>query len=112
MPFGDRLRDLRNENDLKQKDLGKIIGVAKSTVSQWESGGRTPDASTLIKLADFFKVSVDYLLDRTNYSLMGDDLKEWREIIEKAASSGIKPVYIKHFIETHVNLAADMAKKK
>lgn len=66
MTFGERLFQLRNEHGLRQEDIGKIVGVVKSAVSQWESGGRTPDPNTLQRLADYFKVTVDYLLGRTN----------------------------------------------
>lgn len=60
------LRDLRKGRNLTMKSLGAIIGVAESTISQYESGKREPDFSTLQKLADYFNVSVDYLLGRTD----------------------------------------------
>lgn len=44
------------------KELGEIIGVAESTVSQYETGKREPDFETLLKLGEYFEVSVDYLL--------------------------------------------------
>lgn len=44
------------------KELGEIIGVAESTISQYETGKREPDFETLLKLGEFFNVSVDYLL--------------------------------------------------
>lgn len=58
------LRILRKERGLKLKQLGEIIGVAESTVSLYEQGKREPDNATLKKLADYFEVSVDYLLGR------------------------------------------------
>jgi transcriptional regulator with XRE-family HTH domain len=108
MSFGDRLRELRTEKELRQEDLGKIVGVVKSTVSQWESGERTPDASTLLKLADFFKVSIDFLLDLTKYNLRDEALEEWNEVIKKAINYGINPEQVKTMLDIHWK----MAKKK
>lgn len=59
------LRLLRKEHGLSLKALGKIIGVAESTLSLYETGKRQPDQNILISLAEFFGVSIDYLLGRT-----------------------------------------------
>lgn len=59
-----KLKDLREDRDLKQKDLAKILGIAQNTYSQYETGVISLTAEVLIKLADYYKVSVDYLLDR------------------------------------------------
>ncbi|MCL6488230.1 MAG: helix-turn-helix domain-containing protein [Alicyclobacillus mali] len=49
-----------------QEEFGRKLNISKVTVSSYESGVRTPDAKTLIKIADLFDVSVDYLLGRTD----------------------------------------------
>ena len=59
-----RIRELREESGLKLKELSKIIGVSESTMSLYENGKHEPDSTTLIKIADYFKVSLDYLLCR------------------------------------------------
>lgn len=56
------LRTLRKNKGLSMKELGEIIGVAESTVSQYETGKREPDFETLLKLGEYFNVTVDYLL--------------------------------------------------
>lgn len=61
-----RIRELRKERNLTMKRLGEAIGVAESTISLYENGKRQPDNDTLQKLADYFNVSVDYLLGRTD----------------------------------------------
>lgn len=61
-----RLRSLRLERGLTQEELGRAVGVGKTTISQYENGVRTPDAEMLDRLASFFDVSVDYLLERTD----------------------------------------------
>ena len=60
--FGDRLKKLRIEKNLSQDELGKICGVAKNTVSYWETNNTEPSIQIIIKLAQFFGVSTDYLL--------------------------------------------------
>ena len=60
------LRGIREDNDIKQKDIAKYLNVSQNTYSQYETGVISLTAEVLIKLADFYNVSVDYLLDRTN----------------------------------------------
>lgn len=62
--FGKRLQELRKEHGLKQKDFAQTIGYSQSQISQWETGVNEPTASALIKIADYFDISVDYLLGR------------------------------------------------
>lgn len=57
-----RLAELRTAKHLSQTDLGKIFNVAQNTVSQWELGTRNIDNNMLIRLADYYQVSIDYLL--------------------------------------------------
>ena len=57
-----KLRELRKNCGLTMKELGAEIGVAESTISQYETGKRQPDDESLLKLGEFFGVSVDYLL--------------------------------------------------
>lgn len=60
------LKELREENKLSQKQFANKFGVAQSTVGGWESGAREPSFERLIKLADYFQVSTDYLLGTTD----------------------------------------------
>lgn len=61
-----RLRELRLENGLLQKEVAKSIGVSTASYGFYENGVNKPDPDTLIKLADFFEVSLDYLLCRSD----------------------------------------------
>ena len=56
------LKKLREENGLSRKDLGEILGTAEQTIDQYESGSLQPDFQMLMKLAEFFHTSVDYLI--------------------------------------------------
>ncbi len=60
--FGKKLKELRLEQGLSQKELGKIFGVCNQTISFWEIGCREPDLDNLLKIARHFEVSVDDLL--------------------------------------------------
>lgn len=64
--FGKKLNSLRKELHLRQEDMAKHLGIARTTYAMYEQGNREPDYNTLQKLADFFNVSVDYLLGRTD----------------------------------------------
>lgn len=64
--FGEILRHLREQADISQEDLGKAVKCAKSTISQYELNKRNPDLNTLTAIADYFDISVDYLLGRTD----------------------------------------------
>ncbi len=74
---GERLRKLRIEKKVSQPKLAEILDVDVSTIGKWEIHNATPSARTLIELADFFNVSVDYLLGREtenkNISLAFDE---------------------------------------
>ena len=56
------LRLLRKEKGLSMKELGETLGLAESTISQYETGKREPNQATLRALADYFHVTIDYLL--------------------------------------------------
>lgn len=64
--LGQRIKKLREDKDMSQVELGKLVNVGNTTISQWESGKRSPDIETVKKLANIFGVSSDYLLGRTN----------------------------------------------
>ena len=60
------LRAIREDRDIKQKQLAEILNVSQNTYSQYETGVISLTAEVLVKLADYYNVSVDYLLDRTD----------------------------------------------
>ncbi len=62
---GRKLAYLRKQRGLTQEKLAELLGTSKITVSFWERDARVPEVDMLIKIADFFDVAVDYLLDRT-----------------------------------------------
>lgn len=64
--IGERLKELRKERKLTQTELGNKINVTKVSISGYENGNRSPDTDTLQRLADYFDVTTDYLLGRSN----------------------------------------------
>lgn len=71
-----RLKQLREQKRLSQDGLAMIMNVSQSTISAYEIGERTPDLETLIAIADFFHVSIDYLVGRSDikWSIQRSDL--------------------------------------
>ena len=65
--FANRLKELRSEQNITQAEFAELIAVSKSIVSYWETDNREPTGINLVKIADFFDVSVDFLLGRTNF---------------------------------------------
>ena len=65
--FGQRLKELRKDNKLSQVELADAIGVAQSSIGNYERGDRIPDAETIVRYAKYFKVSTDYLLGLTPF---------------------------------------------
>lgn len=120
--FRDRLRSLREEQQLLQKELADRVGVERSSITAYETGKRFPDRKTLEGLADFFEVTLDYLTGRSNtrnpsaklpewVSQLPEDLREFFEknpdkvgvyfrITKKAAEAKMDPQTLEAFIET------------
>lgn len=65
--FSERLKELRTDNGLSRSELAEKLGVSVRLIGYWENGERECDFKTLIKLADVFSTSIDYLLGRTEY---------------------------------------------
>ena len=59
------IRNLREDNDYRQREIAAVLNVSQNTYSQYENGVIEWTADNLVKLADFYGVSVDYLLGRT-----------------------------------------------
>ena len=60
--FPVRLRKLREAKGISAKTLGELCGLSKNTVGRYENGEREPSVQSLVALADFFDVSIDYLI--------------------------------------------------
>ena len=70
-----RIKDLREDRDMRQSDIARETGIDQRTISNYETGKTAPDAYALVKLADFFGVSIDYLLGRTSIDASSEKKK-------------------------------------
>ncbi|MGX4598934.1 helix-turn-helix domain-containing protein [Faecalimicrobium sp. JNUCC 81] len=89
--FGDRLKLLRKNSGHTQKELGEKLNVSGRVIGYYESNDRFPDKDTLTSIADFFDVSLDYLLGRTdvknsNNKLHIENEKDVEELLEETMS--------------------------
>lgn len=89
--IGQRIKQLREEAGLTQEEFGKLFGIVKSTVSMYEKDKSTPDDGTKKKIAEHFRVSLDYLMGYSDIrnaedkisSALSDDpelLEFWSEL--------------------------------
>lgn len=76
MELGELLIQLRKERGIYQKELAAYLNVSIGTISNYEHGVHSPDPETLKKLADYFDVSTDFLLQRTTYRYSLDSLNK------------------------------------
>lgn len=65
--IGNRIKKLRTEKDLMQKELSNILSLSPSSISNYEKDAYWPDLKTICKMADYFNVTTDYILGRTEY---------------------------------------------
>ncbi len=79
MKLSNRIRELREEKNLTQIELAKKFNITSASISQYELGKRFPDQETLEKLADYFNVSIDYLIGRSTdrTSFIGNNPKNF-----------------------------------
>lgn len=68
-----RLRELRENASLRQIDVANATGIDQKTLSNYETGKTNPDSYALIRLADFFNVSIDYIVGRRDEKLSDTD---------------------------------------
>ena len=82
--IGKFFKELRNEKNLTQEQLGEVLGVSRRTVSRWETGSNMPDLDILIEMADYYDVDLRELLDGERKSEKMNE--EMKETLEKVAN--------------------------
>lgn len=65
--FAERLKNLRKEKGIKQEQLAQALKVTQRKVSYWETGHTEPDILSILKISEYFGVTCDYLLGKTDY---------------------------------------------
>lgn len=100
------LREARNRKGLTLKQVGDLLGISESTLSQYENGKREASYETILKLGELYDCSVDYLLrGNQNESEISQDMAEniYFRLAKEAEESGIDP--------DDIRMAIDMVKR-
>ncbi|TNJ66718.1 helix-turn-helix domain-containing protein [Paenibacillus hemerocallicola] len=81
---GERIAYLREKRGLTQEELANKLGISRAALSHYETNRREPDYETLGNIANYFNISLDYLLGRTNNpdTVLDDDVREFVDILE------------------------------
>jgi transcriptional regulator with XRE-family HTH domain len=98
-----RLRELRIQKRLKQKEVADILGISQSAYSYWENGQVRIDNDSLKKLSEFYNATIDYLLGNTdapNRITISDGVSiGWVQVVDDAITKGLTPEEVKQLIE-------------
>jgi transcriptional regulator with XRE-family HTH domain len=87
--FQNRLKLLRNENNLFQKEVAKKLGIARNTYSGYETGVREPDLEMLKKIASIFNCSIDYLIGFSDIKKRKESDDQYLLVIDEAEKNKI-----------------------
>lgn len=119
--LGEKIKQLRSK--LTQEELAAILKVERSTLASWEVNRREPDIATLCRIADYFRVSIDWLVGRTPeqetasdgrfYETTGDYQapavdKAWHEVIATAQAYGFDPDSVQQLLRLNAKIAASL----
>ena len=108
MKFGDRLKELREENGLTQKSLAEILGVSTSTLVKYERNEREPKYGNLMEISDYFDVSIDYLLGKsTHKSIESNSFNNTTNFITYDNITDLINVYYKDYGESIYKIIND-----
>lgn len=80
--MNNRIRELRKARGITMKQLGEVLGLAESTISQYENGRRQPDYETLLRLGEYFGVSVGFILGAEEKTPLVNGDEELNELLE------------------------------
>ena len=109
--FSKRLRELRKEKQLSGEELGKIFNVTKTAISYWENGKTFPDELTIKQISDYFNVSLDYLLGRSNIRNPYKEDKEEKTTIAAHGNYDELPDESKKQVDSYIEWILSQEKK-
>ncbi|MEC2159738.1 helix-turn-helix domain-containing protein [Virgibacillus halodenitrificans] len=110
--LGQRLENLRERSDYKQKEISALLGFTTNVYGMYEREERTPSLETLVKLADFFHVSVDYLLRGKEYhpsEELPTDILDLKRLLKLYRNNGIENPSILRVEDLNSLSASDLA---
>ena len=91
--FGQKIKNLRINNNLTGEQLGKVLGVTKTGISYWENNRSIPGGEMILKIANYFDVSVDYLLSEASKKTIDSEFISYSGDL----------MYTKNIIHTYIN---------
>ena len=97
MDFRDRLFDLRRQAGLSQEELANLLGLTRQAVQKWEAGTSRPDMDNLVALANYFHVSLDYLVTGRKSKAISGFLGEFR----------LRNLWLSNYIQLLVAMSAE-----
>ncbi|MGF7032818.1 transcriptional regulator with XRE-family HTH domain [Paenibacillus mucilaginosus] len=82
--IGDKIALLREKHGLTQEDLSRKLEISRASLSHYEKNRREPDYETIVRIADHFKVSIDYLMGRTEdpHSVLDPEVRDFVDSLE------------------------------
>ncbi|MCZ8519300.1 MULTISPECIES: helix-turn-helix domain-containing protein [Paenibacillus] len=82
--IGDKIALLREKQALTQEDLSRKLDISRASLSHYEKNRREPDYETIVKIADYFKISIDYLMGRTEdpHSVLDPEVRDFVDSLE------------------------------
>lgn len=90
-----RLTELREQRNMSQQDLAKALGISRSSLSMYEVGQREPDHTILKRIAKFFGVTTDYLLQHEAEPFDTEHVPpEWKQVIATCRTMGLGPTQV------------------
>lgn len=100
--FGKRLKMLREDRDIPMSKLAADVGTTKSGISRYENGKTDPGLTTLIKFAEYFNVTIDWLAGNGNIdNIKYADLSKYEIAINKSIDAGISPQKLEKMIDIY-----------
>ena len=113
LEYGDRIAQLRERKGMTQEELAGSIGITRAALSHYEKNRREPDYKTLSKIADYFKVSIDWIIRGNNLSAPNDPKYSSLELTleEEYAKKGLSPETQRELLDVAV-AAVEEARKK
>lgn len=108
--IGKMLKELRIQGDFTQQQISDILGLERVTYAGYESDRRSPDFQTLINIADYYNISLDYLLGRKKQVYINKMDIEYIDLVKKYNNKGLSVKKIEKILETALSLV-DIIKK-
>lgn len=101
--FGKRLKKLREEHDIPMSKLAADVGTTKSGISRYENAKTDPGLTTLIRFAEYFNVTIDWLCGNGDIdNIQHADIKAYENAINKSIQAGITPRKLENMVDVYM----------